>query len=109
MDFGWTLLIQAATTAIVVLLVLVGFWFGLVRPFLSEKVDQIIEAARDIEPGVKRGVRESMEETLRELPEATLKESSRQFRRFGTGLFENGLSSLLGDVPDSSRGKKRDS
>lgn len=109
MDFGLTLLVQVATTAVVVLLTLAGFWFGLVRPFLNAKVEEIVEAAREIEPGVKRGVRESMEETLRDLPEATVKESARQFRRFGSGLFENGLSSLLGDVPDSGRRKNRDS
>ncbi len=102
---GWMLLVQALTTGLVVILVLAGFWFAVVRPYLNRKVNEIIDAAKEIEPGVKRGVREGVEETLRDLPETTLKESSRQFRRFGTGLFENGLSSLLGDAPSDSRSK----
>lgn len=103
MAFGWTLLAVVVATGLTVLLVLAGFWVAVVRPYLDRKVGEVIEAARQIEPGVKRGVREGVEETFKELPEATLKESSRQFRRFGSGLFENGLSSLLGDPPDGSR------
>jgi nitrogen fixation/metabolism regulation signal transduction histidine kinase len=107
MPLGWMLLAVAVTTAVTVLIVLAGFWAAVVKPFLNRKVEDIIEAANRIEPGVKRGVREGVEETLRDLPENTLKESSRQFRRFGSGLFENGLSSFLGETPRSS-GKKSD-
>ena len=107
MAFGWTLLAIVVCTALTVLAVLGGFWLGVVRPYLDEKVDQVIEAAREIEPGVKRGVRQGVEETLKDFPETTLKESTRQFRRFGSGLFENGLSSLLGDPPSNS-GKPSD-
>lgn len=114
MAFEWMLLAVVAATAVTMLVVLAGFWAGVVRPYLDKKVSEVVEAAEKIEPGVKRGVergvergvREGMEETLREFPEATLKESSRQFRRFGSGLFENGLSSFLGDTPASSRKKK---
>lgn len=106
MAFEWMLLAVVAATAVTMLVVLAGFWAGVVRPYLDKKVSEVVEAAEKIEPGVERGVREGMEETLREFPEATLKESSRQFRRFGSGLFENGLSSFLGDTPASSRKKK---
>lgn len=108
MAFGWMLLAVVAATAVTVLAVLAGFWAGVVRPYLDKKVSEVVEAAEKIEPGVKRGVREGVEETLKEFPEATLKESSRQFRRFGSGLFENGLSSFLGDTPASARKKKED-
>jgi len=108
MPFEWMLLAVVATTAVTVLLVIAGFWAGLVRPYLDKKVDEIIEAAKEVEPGVKRGIREGVEETLRELPETTMKESTRHFRRFGTGLVENGLSSLLGEQPNSSRKKSDD-
>lgn len=104
MDFGWTLVIQALVTAVAVLSVLAVFWFGVVKPHLDHKVEEIMQAAREIEPAVKRGVRQGVEETLRELPESTAKESTRQFLRFGSNLFENGLSSFLGDV--SSQDKK---
>lgn len=100
MEYGWTLVIQALVTAAVVFSVLAGFWFGFVRPHLDRKVAEIIEASREIEPRVTRGVRQGVEETLRELPESTVKESTRQFLRFGSGLFENGLSSFLGDISD---------
>lgn len=108
MEYGWTLAIQALVTAAVVFSVLAGFWFGLVRPHLDRKVAEIIEASREIEPRVKRGVREGVEETLRELPESTVKESTRQFLRFGSGLFENGLSSFLGDVSDLDKKPRKD-
>lgn len=103
MDFGWTLVVQAGVIAAAVLSVLAGFWFAVVKPYLDRKAEEIIQAARDIEPGVKRGVREGVEETLRGLPESTAKESGRQFRRFGSNLFENGLSSFLGDAPGQGR------
>lgn len=108
MALEWMLLAVVAATAVTVLVVLAGFWAGVVRPYLDKKISEVIDAAEKIEPGVKRGVREGVEETLRELPEATLKESTNQFRRFGSGLFENGLSSLLGETPASSRKRKED-
>lgn len=108
MDLGWTLVIQALITAATVLAVLVAFWFGAVRPYLDRKVEEILETAREIEPRVKKGVREGLEETLRELPENTVKDSTRQFLRFGSGLVENGLSSFLGDVPGADRKPRKD-
>lgn len=106
MDFGWTLVIQALVTVAAVLTALAVFWFGVAKPHLDRRVDDILKAAREVEPGVKRGVRQGIEETLRELPESTVKESTRQFLRFGSGLFENGLSSFLGDIPGQD--KKRE-
>ncbi|MDX1553838.1 MAG: hypothetical protein R3198_14520 [Marinobacter sp.] len=108
MDFGWTLVIQALVTAAAVLSALAVFWFVVIKPHLDRKVAEIIEAAREVEPAVKRGVRQGVEETLRELPESTVKESTRQFLRFGSGLFENGLSSFLGDVPGQDKKPRND-
>lgn len=102
MDFEWMIVSVVVASALSVLLVLAGFWVFILRPYLDHKVAEIIEAAEKIEPAVKRGVRQGVEETLLE---ATLKESTRQARRFGSGLFENGLSSFLGDTPGSSRKK----
>lgn len=107
MDFGWTLVVQALVTVAAVLSALAIFWFGMVKPHLDRKVEEITRAAREIEPGVKRGVRQGVEETLRELPESAVKDSTRQFLRFGSGLFENGLSSFLGDAPGQTK-KPRD-
>lgn len=108
MESGWTLVIQALVTVAAVLSALAIFWFGLVKPHLDRKVEEIIKAAREVEPGVKRGVRQGVEETLRELPENTVKDSTRQFLRFGSGLFENGLSSFLGDVPGQEKKPRND-
>lgn len=107
MALEWNLMLVVGACAVTVLLVLAGFWLAVVRPYLDRKVKEITQAAAQIEPAVKRGVREGVEETLRDLPETTLKESGRQVRRFGSGLFENGLSSFLGDVP-STRKKSED-
>jgi hypothetical protein len=109
MEFGWAVAIQALVTGCVVLSVLAGFWFGIARPHLDRKVAELIDASREIEPKVRQGVREGVEETLRELPESTVKESTRQFLRFGSGLFENGFSSFLGEVSDPGRKPRNDS
>ncbi|MEX2475578.1 hypothetical protein [Marinobacter sp.] len=103
MEFGLTLLIQAVVTAVVVAGVLAGFWFGVARPYLDKKVQELIAASQEIEPKVTRGVKAGVSETLRDLPESTVKESTRQFIKFGSGLFENGLSSFLGSAADLER------
>lgn len=108
MESGWTLVIQALVTAAAVLSSLAVFWFAIVKPHLDRRVKEIIEAARAIEPGVKQGVRQGIEDTLKELPESAAKESTRQFLRFGSGLFENGLSSFLGDVPGQNKKNRND-
>ena len=102
--------IQACVTAVAVLLTLWGFWRFVVRPYLDRKVLELIEASREVEPAVTRGVKKGVAETLRELPESaldgTVKESTRQFLKFGSGLFENGLSSFLGSAADLDRAKR---
>lgn len=103
MEFGFTLAIHAVVTVLVVLAVLAGFWFRIVRPYLDEKVAELIAASREIEPRVTRGVKQGVSESLRDLPENTVKESTRQFLKFGSGLFENGLSSFLGSAADLER------
>lgn len=103
MEFGLMLLTQVIVTALVVLGVLAGFWFRVVRPHLDRKVQELIEASKEIEPSVTRGVKAGVAETIRELPESTVKESTRQFLKFGSGLFENGLSSFLGSAADLER------
>lgn len=99
--------IQVLATATSVCLVLWGFWEWIVRPHLDRKVEELIAASREIEPGVTRGVKKGVAETLRELPEnaldGTVKDSTRQFLKFGSGLFENGLSSFLGSAADLER------
>jgi len=108
----WTeMAIQVAATAFSVVLVLAGFWRLVVRPYLDRKVAELMAAADDIEPKVTRGVKQGVSEAIRNLPEnalgggldGTVKESTRQFLKFGSGLFENGLSSFLGDAADLER------
>jgi len=106
-----TLTIQVLTTVGAVLIALWGFWRFVVRPYLDAKVAELIEASREIEPGVTRGVKKGVADTIRELPESaldgTVKESTRQFLKFGSGLFENGLSSFLGSAADLERSKQQ--
>ncbi len=106
----WTMLtIQIVGTAGVVLMTLWAFWRLVVRPYLDQKVASLIEAGQAIEPAVSRGVKKGVAESLRELPETawdgTVKESTRQFLKFGSGLFENGLSSFLGSAADLERSR----
>ena len=105
-----SLTVQALVTDVAVFLVLGGFWRFVVRPYLDRKVAELIEASREIEPAVTQGVKKGVADTLRELPEraldGTVKESTRQFLKFGSGLFENGLSSFLGTAADLERDKR---
>jgi hypothetical protein len=105
---GWELIvIQVVATALIVSGVLWYFWAWIVRPYLDQRVAELIEAGREIEPAVVRGVKKGVADTIRELPESawdgTVKESTRQFLKFGSGLFENGLSSFLGSAADIER------
>ncbi|MEC7376059.1 MAG: hypothetical protein VX421_00480 [Pseudomonadota bacterium] len=107
----WTMLaLQGVATAGVVLMTLWGFWRLVIRPYLDQKVESLIEAGQAIEPAVSRGVKKGVAESLRELPETawdgTVKESTRQFLKFGSGLFENGLSSFLGSAADLERSRR---
>ena len=108
-----SLTVQALVTVAAVLLALGGFCRFVVRPFLDRKVAELTEASREIEPAVTRGVKKGVADTLRELPESaldgTVKESTRQFLKFGSGLFENGLSSFLGSAADLERNKRESS
>ncbi len=108
-----SLTVQALVTVAAVLLALGGFWRFVVRPYLDRKVAELTEASREIEPAVTRGVKKGVADTLRELPESaldgTVKESTRQFLKFGSGLFENGLSSFLGSAADLERNKRESS
>ncbi|MHA7925860.1 MAG: hypothetical protein ACX936_11700 [Marinobacter sp.] len=102
-----TLAIQISATVVAVLVTLWGFWRLVVRPYLDTRVAELIEASREIEPAVTRGVKKGVADTIRELPESaldgTVKESTRQLLKFGSGLFENGLSSFLGNAADLER------
>ena len=103
MAFWQQLLIQVAVTGLAVLLVLAGFYRLVLRPYLDRKVRELREVAEDIEPRVTRGVKTGVSETLRELPESTMRDSTKQFLRFGSGLMENGLSSFLGGSEELKR------
>lgn len=112
MPFWLTLTIQILATVGAVLVTLWGFWRFVVRPYLDARVAELIEAGREIEPAVTRGVKTGVADTIRELPESaldgTIKESTRQFLKFGSGLFENGLSSFLGSAADLERNRQKD-
>lgn len=112
MQFWQMLLIQVAATAVVVLSVLTVFYLAVLKPFLNKKVQELIAAADEIEPKVSRGVQRGVTESFKDIPETTVKESTRQFLRFGSDLFENGLSSFIGTAEDLARrsavsGRKR--
>ena len=112
MPFWLTLTIQILATVGAVLVTLWGFWRFVVRPYLDARVAELIEAGREIEPAVTRGVKTGVADTIRELPESaldgTVKESTRQFLKFGSGLFEHGLSSFLGSAADLERNRQKD-
>lgn len=106
MAFWQQILIQIAVTGLTVLLVLGGFYRWVVKPYLDRQVKQLADIAEGIEPRVTRGVKTGVSETLRELPESTMRDSTKQFLKFGSGLMENGLSSFLGGSEELQRRTK---
>ncbi|WP_111496078.1 hypothetical protein [Marinobacter bohaiensis] len=93
------ILLQVVVTGLTVLLVLAGFYRWVLRPYLDRKVEELKEVGQGVENRVREGVRDGVREGVMDLPESTLKEST----RFGSGLVENGLSSFLGSVDAQGR------
>lgn len=106
MAFWQQILIQIAATGLTVLLVLGGFHRWVLKPYLDRRLKELSDIAEGIEPRVTRGVKIGVSETLRELPESTMRDSTKQFLRFGSGLMENGLSSFLGGSEELQRRSK---
>lgn len=103
MAFWQQLLIQVAATGLTVLLVLGWFYHWVLKPYLDRQMRELAAIAEGIEPRVTRGVKIGVSETLRELPESTMRDSTKQFLRFGSDLMENGLSSFLGGSDELQR------
>lgn len=103
MAFWQQLLIQVGITSFVVISIITIFYSYYLKPFLNKKVQELIAASEAIEPKVTAGVKRGVAESLRDIPETAVKDSTRQFLRFGSDLFENGLSSFLGTAEDLAR------
>ncbi|MHA7854401.1 hypothetical protein [Marinobacter shengliensis] len=104
----WVLMIvQVLLTAGTVAAVLFAFWYFVVRPWLAERLRELVEAADQIEPKVAKGVNKGVADAVRQLPqnawEGATKESTKQFLKFGSNLFENGLSSFLGSTAEMQK------
>ncbi|MBE0484834.1 hypothetical protein [Marinobacter sp.] len=111
----WALMIiQVVLTVVSVAAVLFAFWYLVVRPWLAAKVQELIEAAGEVEPKIAQGVQKGVADAVRQLPQnawdGATKESTKQFIKFGSNLFENGLSSFLGAAaePHKSKPETRD-
>lgn len=109
MAFWQELLIQLLTTAATVAVVLAVFYRWYLKPYIDAKVEELKKAGEQVEERVTRGVREGVKQSIVDLPDSTLKDSTRTFLRFGTDLMENGLSSFLGSYEDLQRRGKEDS
>ncbi|SFM56271.1 hypothetical protein [Marinobacter zhejiangensis] len=103
MDFWLLILANIVATSIVITSILTIGYIYFLKPYLNSKVEQLLQAADGVEERVAAGVKRGVSESLKEIPEAAAKDSTRQFLRFGSELFENGLSSFLGSVDDLAR------
>ena len=88
------ILTQIFLTAFAVTAVLFAFWFWVVKPWLAERIQDLIDTANEIEPKVTSGVQKGVAESIRQIPQSAwdgaTRESTRQFLKFGSNLFENG-------------------
>lgn len=107
MAFWQEILIMILATALTVLAVLAGFYRFVLRPYLDRKVAELKAAGDDVEGRVANGIRAGVTQALMDLPESTLKESTRTFLKFGSGLMENGLSNFLGSQAEPGDHSRR--
>ena len=74
---------------------------ALKKPYL------LIDTANEIEPKVTSGVQKGVAESIRQIPQSAwdgaTRESTRQFLKFGSNLFENGLSTFLGAAAEEQQ------
>ncbi len=66
-----------------------------VLPALEAKIQEIHKASESIESRVAAGVREGIKSAVRELPSATVKDTTRTVVKRGSELVEGGLASLF--------------
>ena len=107
------ILTQVLLTAATVTAVLFGFWFWVVKPWLAERIQELIDTANEIEPRVTSGVQKGVAESIRQIPQSAwdgaTRESTRQFLKFGSNLFENGLSTFLGAAAEEQHANQAQS
>ncbi len=90
-------LLTAVLSALMVFAVMALFFRYKVQPYLDAKVEEMKLAANQMEESIRSGVRNGMKDSLKELPTATVKETTRSVVKMGSGLVEGGLSSIFGD------------
>lgn len=90
-------LITAVLSALFVFIVIMLFFRLKVQPYLDAKVEEMKVVANQMEESIRAGVRNGMKDSLKELPTATVKETTRSVVKMGSGLVEGGLSSIFGD------------
>lgn len=93
-------------SALTTLGVLVLFQRWVLKPYLDQKLIEIREISATVEQRVAEGVRDGLRKSLRELPEATLKDTSRQVAKMGSEFLENGLGAILGKYPGGVDGRR---
>lgn len=104
---AWTLIaVQSVLTVLLVWLTLWGFHRWVLRPWVDVKIAELKAVSDAVDRKVSRGVEEGVGRALRRLPESTIRGTTRQMIRMGSGLMEGGLSTLLGS-PAELRGKRK--
>lgn len=98
MAFWQELLITILAVGGTTTAVLFAFFRWILTPYLDQKVRELQETADTMPDRVSGGVREGFRQSLQDLPENTVRESTRNLMRLGSGLMENGLSAFLGGV-----------
>ncbi|MFE8069788.1 hypothetical protein QQM79_01900 [Marinobacteraceae bacterium S3BR75-40.1] len=105
MEWYLTLLLQFVVTVVAVFVAAMLFHRLVLKPFLDAKVEDLRKISEEVEPRVQHGVKKGMRESLREIPETSWRDATRQVTRFGTELLEEGISTFLGGVEPQRRGQ----
>lgn len=98
MAWYWSLILQFVVTAVAVFGAAFLFHRLVLKPYLDAKVETIRDISEGVEPRVRHGVKAGVRDAVREIPEGSWRDTTRQVTRFGSELLEEGLSAFLGGV-----------
>ena len=100
MNVWLQVVLTAFLTAGLVSVFVYFFFHSQVKPFLDNKVEDFRQISREMEDNIREGVRKGVNDSFRELPSNTVKETTRSVVKMGSGLVEGGISSIFKDKKD---------
>lgn len=91
-------IVAAITALFTSFMTTIGFYLvfkKVVKPELDRKLEEVNAIASTLEQRIGRGVQQGLKESIKAIPTATMKETTRSVVRMGADFVDNGLSNLF--------------